>query len=50
MRIASVCRIRYWSVFGFFVYLIAGLIAYTFHEKRPSLNLGEKTSLSALVF
>jgi hypothetical protein len=37
-----ICQIepsRHRSVFNFLVNLIAGLIAYTYHEKNPSLDL-----------
>jgi hypothetical protein len=30
---------RHRSVFNFFVNLIAGLVAHTFREKKPSLNI-----------
>ena len=43
---------RHRSVANFFVNLIAGLIAYTFREKKPSLNIRVKELVQrpALVF
>jgi len=49
-NLSQIEHTRHRSVWGFFVNLLAGLIAYTFREKLPSLNLREKTSLPALVF
>jgi hypothetical protein len=37
------------SPFNFFVNLIAGLVAYTFREKKPSLNLSLPQTLPAVV-
>jgi hypothetical protein len=43
---------RHRSVFNFMVNLIAGLIAYSYREKKPSLNLSleEFVRLPAAVF
>lgn len=49
-KLSQIEQTRHRSVWGFFVNLLAGLIAYTFREKLPSLDLRERTSLSALVF
>jgi hypothetical protein len=40
---------RHRSAYNFFVNLIAGLLAYTFREKKPSLNLRDKNLLPAIV-
>ena len=44
----AVCHTRHRSVFYFFVYLIAGLVAYTFREKKPSLHLRDRHLLPTL--
>ena len=49
-NLSQIEHTRHRSVWGFFVNLLAGLIAYTFREKLPSLNLREKTALPAMVF
>ena len=38
-NISQIEHSRHRSVFNFFVNLIAGLVAYTFREKKPSLNI-----------
>jgi hypothetical protein len=48
-NLSQIEHTRHRSVWGFFVNLLAGLTAYTFREKLPSLNLHEKTGLPALV-
>jgi hypothetical protein len=40
---------RHHSPVNFFVNLIAGLVAYTFHEKKPSLNIRLPQALPAVV-
>jgi hypothetical protein len=37
---------RHRSVFNFLVNLLAGLVAYTYQPKKPSLNLEPKGSLA----
>lgn len=49
-QLKNICQIehsRHRSVFNFLVNLLAGLVAYTYQEKKPSLDLGVK-SLSTL--
>lgn len=38
-NISQIEHTRHRSVFNFMVNLIAGLIAYTYQDKKPSLNL-----------
>jgi Transposase DDE domain len=38
-NISQIEHSRHRSLFHFFVNLIAGLVAYTFCEKKPSLNI-----------
>ena len=40
---------RHRSVTGFMVNLVAGLVAYTYRPKKPSLGLRNETSLPVLV-
>jgi hypothetical protein len=40
---------RHRSPFNFFINLIAGLVAYTFREKKPSLNIILPQALPSLV-
>ena len=51
-NISQIEHTRHRSTANFFVNLIAGLIAYTFREKKPSLNIRvkEQLQLQALVF
>ncbi len=51
-NISQIEHTRHRSVANFFVNLIAGLVAYTFREKKPSLNIRvkERLQLPALVF
>jgi len=51
-NISQIEHSRHRSVANFFVNLVAGLIAYTFREKKPSLNIRikEQLRLPALVF
>jgi len=51
-NISQIEHSRHRSVANFFVNLIAGLVAYTFREKKPSLNIRvkERLQLPALVF
>ena len=51
-NISQIEHTRHRSVANFFVNLIAGLVAYTFREKKPSLNIHvkERLQLPALVF
>ena len=51
-NISQIEHTRHRSPANFFVNLIAGLIAYTFREKKPSLNIRvkEQLQLPALVF
>lgn len=49
-QLKNICQIehsRHRSVFNFLVNLLAGLVAYTYHEKKPTLDLRVK-GLSAL--
>ena len=48
-NISQIEHSRHRSVFNFFVNLMAGLVAYPFREKKPSLNLRLNCSLSAIV-
>ncbi len=49
-NISQIEHSRHRSVANFFVNLVAGLIAYTWREKKPSLNLRMTEQLPALVF
>ncbi|MEJ7575465.1 MAG: IS982 family transposase [Pyrinomonadaceae bacterium] len=51
-NISQIEHSRHRSVANFFVNLVAGLVAYTFRQKKPSLNIRvtEKLRLPALVF
>ncbi len=51
-NISQIEHTRHRSTANFFVNLIAGLVAYTFREKKPSLNIRvkEQLQLPALVF
>ncbi len=49
-NISQIEHTRHRSVANFFVNLLAGLVAYTFREKKPSLNIRFKVQLPALVF
>lgn len=51
-NISQIEHSRHRSVANFFVNLLAGLVAYTYREKKPSLNirLKEQLRLPALVF
>ncbi len=51
-NISNIEHTRHRSVANFFVNLMAGLVAYTFREKKPSLNIRvkERLQLPALVF
>jgi hypothetical protein len=51
-NISNIEHTRHRSAANFFVNLIAGLVAYTFREKKPSLNIRvkERLALPALVF
>jgi hypothetical protein len=51
-NISQIEHSRHRSVWNFFVNLIAGLIAYTWREKKPSLGIRvkEQLQLPALVF
>lgn len=51
-NISQIEHTRHRSVANFFVNLMAGLVAYTFREKKPSLNIRikEQMHLPALVF
>jgi len=48
-NISQIEHSRHRSVANFFVNLVAGLIAYTWREKKPSLNIRVKEQLQ-LVF
>ena len=48
-NISQIEHSRHRSPFNFFVNLIAGLVAYTFREKKPSLNIRFPQSLPAVV-
>lgn len=51
-NISQIEHSRHRSVANFFVNLIAGLVAYTWREKKPSLSIRvkEQLQLPALVF
>jgi hypothetical protein len=51
-NISQIEHTRHRSVTNFFVNLIAGLVAYTYREKKPSLNIRvkEQLELPALIF
>jgi len=51
-NISQIEHSRHRSVTNFFVNLLAGLVAYTYREKKPSLNIRikEQLQLPALVF
>lgn len=48
-NISQIEHTRHRSVFNFFVNLIAGLVAYTFREKKPSLHLRDRHLLPAVL-
>jgi hypothetical protein len=48
-NISQIEHSRHRSPFNFFVNLLAGLVAYTFREKKPSLNLRLPQALPAVV-
>jgi hypothetical protein len=48
-NISQIEHTRHRSVYNFFVNLIAGLIAYTFREKKPSLHLRDRHLLPAVL-
>jgi hypothetical protein len=48
-NISQIEHSRHRSPFSFFVNLIAGLVAYTFREKKPSLNIRLPQALPAVV-
>lgn len=48
-NISQIEHTRHRSPFNFFVNLIAGLVAYTFREKKPSLNLRLPLALPQVV-
>jgi hypothetical protein len=48
-NISQIEHTRHRSVDNFFVNLVAGLVAYTFREKKPSLNLRSHPALSKVV-
>jgi hypothetical protein len=48
-NISQIEHSRHRSPFNFFVNLIAGLVAYTFREKKPSLNLRIPRALPSVV-
>jgi hypothetical protein len=48
-NISQIEHSRHRSPFNFFVNLIAGLVAYTFREKKPSLNIRFPQALPAVV-
>jgi len=48
-NISQIEHTRHRSVFNFFVNLIAGLVAHTFREKKPSLNLRLHRALPEVV-
>ncbi len=49
-NISQIEHTRHRSVANFFVNLLGGLVAYTFREKKPSLDIRFKEQLPALVF
>jgi hypothetical protein len=48
-NISQIEHSRHRSPVNFFVNLIAGLVAYTFREKKPSLNIRLPQALPALM-
>ena len=48
-NISQIEHTRHRSVYNFFVNLIAGLVAYTFREKKPSLHLRDHHLLPAVL-
>jgi hypothetical protein len=48
-NISQIEHSRHCSPFNFFVKLMAGLVAYTFREKKPSLNIRLPQALPAVV-
>ena len=48
-NISQIEHTRHRSVYNFFVNLIAGLVAYTFREKKPSLHLRDRHLLPAVL-
>jgi hypothetical protein len=48
-NISQIEHSRHRSPFNFFVKMIAGLVAYTFREKKPSLNIRLHPALPAVV-
>ena len=48
-NISQIEHSRHRSAFNFFVNLLAGLVAYTFREKKPSLNLRLDPALPSVV-
>ena len=48
-NISQIEHSRHRSVYNFFVNLIAGLVAYTFREKKPSLHLRDRHLLPAVL-
>jgi hypothetical protein len=48
-NISPIEHTRHRSVYNFVVNLIAGLIAYTFREKNPSLHLRDRQLLPAVL-
>ena len=48
-NISQIEHSRHRSPFNFFVNLMAGLVAYTFREKKPSLNFRLPQALPAVV-
>ena len=48
-NISQIEHSRHRSVANFFVNLVAGLVAYTFREKKPSLNIRVKEQLQLVL-
>ena len=48
-NISQIEHTRHRSVYNFFVNLIAGLVAYTWQEKKPSLHLRDRHLLPAVL-
>jgi hypothetical protein len=48
-NISQIEHTRHRSVYNFFVNLLAGLVAYTFREKKPSLHLRDRHLLPAVL-
>ena len=48
-NISQIEHSRHRSPFNFFVNLIAGLVAYTFREKKPSFNIRFSQALPEVV-